>query len=117
MIKDQLDKFGVVGSLFAGLCCAGTPALLAFLSTIGLGFLINDMVLLPMLLLFLILSGYGLTVSRKRHGRKEPLIVFGISLAVIVTTVWFSAVGVIVGIIGLVSSSVLNFVYQRRCAV
>jgi len=116
MIKEQLDKVGVVGSIFAALCCIGTPALLAFLSAIGLGFLINDLVLLPLLAVFLILTGYGLIVSRKRHGRKEPLIVFGVSAAVIVITMWFSTVGVIIGMIGLSLSTILNIVYQRGCA-
>lgn len=115
-MKEQLDKVGAFGSIFAALCCIGTPALLAFLSAIGLGFLINDAILLPLLAAFLILTGYGLAVSRKRHGRKEPLIVFGISAAVIVITMWFSTIGVIAGLIGLIASTVMNIVYQRRCA-
>jgi len=116
MIKEQMDKVGAFGSIFAVLCCIGTPAILAFLSAIGLGFLINDAILLPLLAVFLILTGYGLVVSKKRHGRKEPLIVFGVSAALIVITMWFSRIGVIVGLIGLITSTVLNIVYQRRCA-
>ena len=115
MIKDQLDKVGVLGSILAALCCIGTPALLAFLSAIGLGFLIHDVVLLPLLAGFLILTGYGLAVSKKRHGRKEPLIVFGVSAAVIVTAMWFSTVGVIIGMVGLSLSTILNIVYQKSC--
>ncbi len=116
MIKEQLDKVGAAGSIFAALCCIGTPALLAFLASIGLGFVINDLILLPLLAAFLILTGYGLVVSKKRHGRKEPLIAFGISATLIVITMWFSTIGVIVGLIGLAASTVINIYYQRRCA-
>jgi mercuric ion transport protein len=116
MIKENLDKLGTPGSIFAALCCIGTPALLAFLTSVGLGFLINDMILIPLLVLFLAITGYGLAASKKRHGRSEPLMLFGTSAALIVITVWFSAIGVIVGLVGLVASTVLNIVYQRRCA-
>jgi len=116
-MKEHMDKVGVAGSIFAALCCIGTPALLAFLAAIGLGFMINDLVLLPLLFGFLILTGYGLLASRKRHGRKEPMIVFGVSAGVIVVTMWFSSIGVIIGIVGLVSSTIMNIVYQKRCEV
>ncbi|MFQ5432336.1 MAG: MerC domain-containing protein [Nitrospinota bacterium] len=115
MIKENLDKFGTGSSIFAALCCIGTPAILAFLASIGLGFLINDIILLPFLFLSLILTGYGLAASKHRHGRKEPLTLFSVSAAVIVITVWFSAVGVIIGLVGLVASTIMNIVYQRRC--
>jgi len=115
-MKEHMDKVGAFGSIFAALCCIGTPALLAFLASIGLGFVINDLILLPALALFLVLTGYGLIASKKRHGRKEPLIVFGVSSAVIVISVWFTTIGVIVGLTGLVTSTIMNIVYQRRCA-
>lgn len=115
-MKEHLDKVGAFGSIFAALCCIGTPALLAFLSAIGLGFLIHDLILLPALVGFLVLTGYGLMISKKRHDRKEPSIVFGISAAVIVITMWFSTIGVLIGMIGLIVSTVLNIVYQKRCS-
>lgn len=116
MIKENLDKVGMPGSVFAALCCIGTPALLAFLISIGLGFIINDFILLPLLFFFLFLTGYGLAASKNRHGRKEPLMLFGASAALIVITVWFSAAGVIIGLAGLVGSTVMNIVYQRKAA-
>jgi hypothetical protein len=48
-----LDRIGVGGSLFAALCCLGFPALVSLLSAIGLGFLMNDAILIPLLILFL----------------------------------------------------------------
>jgi uncharacterized RDD family membrane protein YckC len=50
--KRHLDKIGVGGSLFAALCCLGFPALVSILSAIGLGFLINDDILRPMMIVF-----------------------------------------------------------------
>ncbi len=114
-MKEHMDKVGAAGSIFAALCCIGTPALLAFLASIGLGFVINHLILLPLLAAFLILAGYGMAVSKKRHGRNEPLIVFGVSAAVIVITIWFSTIGVLIGLIGLIASTILNIVYQKRC--
>jgi hypothetical protein len=43
-----------LGSAFAALCCAGAPAILGALSAMGLGFLINDLILVPRLALFLV---------------------------------------------------------------
>lgn len=53
-----LDRIGVGGSIFAALCCLGFPALLSTLSAIGLGFLVNDAILVPLLILFL-----GITIA------------------------------------------------------
>lgn len=47
------DKWGPIGSIFAALCCLGFAPALAALSAVGLGFLINDLVLIPLLVLFL----------------------------------------------------------------
>jgi len=38
----HLDKIGLGGSLIAALCCLGIPAVLAVVSGVGLGFLIDD---------------------------------------------------------------------------
>ncbi len=64
--KKLLGFVGAGGAVFVGLCCLGTPALLAFLAAIGLGFLINDFILIPLLTLFLALAVYGFSSTRKR---------------------------------------------------
>jgi mercuric ion transport protein len=66
--KHHLDKIGVGGSLFAALCCLGFPALLSIISAIGLGFLINDAILQPMLIVFLLVSVFGLLLGMRHHG-------------------------------------------------
>jgi len=57
--KRHLDKVGVGGSLFAALCCLGFPALVSILSAIGLGFLINDHILRPLLIVFFAGRNFG----------------------------------------------------------
>ena len=67
MTKRKLLGFiGVGGAVFAALCCIGTPALLAFLAAGGIGFLINDFILIPMLMFFMVLAIYGFSSSGKR---------------------------------------------------
>ena len=111
-----LDVIAPSGSTFFGLCCIGSPAILAFLSAIGLGFLNSEFVIQPLLWSFIILTGYSLVKSKKGHGRKEPLTIFGISVAVVAVTIWFTTIGFLIGIGGIITSTVLNIVYQKRCA-
>jgi hypothetical protein len=73
--KRHLDKIGVGGSLFAALCCLGFPALVSILSAIGLGFLINDDILRPMMIVFLLLAIFGLALGMRHHGSPWVLIV------------------------------------------
>ena len=73
--KRHLDKIGVGGSLFAALCCLGFPALVAILSAIGLGFLINDDILRPLMIVFLLVAILGLALGMRHHGSPWALIV------------------------------------------
>ena len=61
-----LGFIGAGGAVFAALCCIGTPAVLAFLTAVGFGFLINDFILIPMLMFFMVLAVYGFSSSEKR---------------------------------------------------
>ena len=65
---------GLFGSGFALLCCAGVAPVLGLLSAMGLGFLINDAVLVPLLLLALGITGWGLWRGRRCHGRHSALL-------------------------------------------
>jgi hypothetical protein len=44
-------------------CALGFPALVSILSAIGLGFLINDDILRPMMIVFLLLAIFGLALG------------------------------------------------------
>lgn len=60
-MKDRLLQIGVIGSIIAALCCF-TPVLVILLGAVGLSSLTGyiDIVLLPALALFLVVTGYAL---------------------------------------------------------
>ena len=66
-MKNKLLAFGIGGTLLAALCCF-TPLLPIVLTALGLtgvlGVLYNDAVLLPILAVFLILTGYAIWQRR-----------------------------------------------------
>ena len=105
-MKQQI--IGTLGSIFAALCCIGTPVLLAFLASIGLGFLINDLILVPLLLVFLALSLWGMARSLAAHGQRRPLFLAVGSSVLIFAAVWFFRPLVLLGLGGLVAASVWN---------
>lgn len=104
---------GMMGSIFAALCCLGTPALLAFLTSIGAGFFIRDVILLPLLVVFLVVTIWGMIRTRETHRQRGPLLVTIVSSVVIVAAVWFSRPLVILGLVGLIVASVWNMYLQR----
>jgi mercuric ion transport protein len=116
-MKPYLDKVGPLGSIFAALCCIGTPGLLAFLSAVGAGFLMNDAILLPLLVFFLTASMAGLYYSFKAYRNRWPVIMGGISSLFILffTYGWFLKPLVYLGLVGLVGTSVWNLVLKKRC--
>jgi len=62
-MKDKLLGVGIIGTLVAALCCF-TPILAWTLSAIGLsgliGYVYRDDVLLPLMAVFLAITGYAL---------------------------------------------------------
>ncbi|MER3446275.1 MAG: hypothetical protein C4291_05260 [Candidatus Dadabacteria bacterium] len=104
-----------LGSIFAALCCIGTPALLAFLSSIGVGFLINDKILIPLLVVFLGISIGSVYKSFKSHGRKESLILVIVSAIVVFVAIWFSKLLVYIGLVGLIAASVWDIYLRKTC--
>ena len=114
--KKYTDKVGVAGSIFAALCCLGFPALLSILSAIGLGFLIKDVILLPLLILFLLVTLIGLALGMREHHR-APAFILGIISTIgvfIFIFVAFSKVLAGVSVVGLVIASVLNVLLRQR---
>src|SRR6266849_6357276 len=107
--RRHLDQIGVGGSLFAALCCLGFPALLAILSAVGLGFLVNDAVLIPLLVLFLLVTLWGLSLGRRHHGSWMPFFTGMVGAALTFASIWFGS-GLLagVGIAGLVAASLVN---------
>ena len=85
------DKSGFLGTLFASLCCLGVSVVIAPLTAIGLGFLINDLILLPLVLVFLLITLWGLYKGWKQHGVRQPFFL-GIFAAVLLIPSFFVSV-------------------------
>lgn len=114
--KDHLDKLGVAGSFIAAACCLGLPAIIAVFAALGLGFLINDAVLLPLLLFFLALTLFGLFRGYRSHGKPGPLTAGVVSAAAAILFIYvvFSAPLAYTAIGGLVAASILNILARQK---
>ena len=60
-MKDRLLQIGIIGTIVAAICCF-TPVLVVLLGAVGFSALIGylDIVLLPALVIFLVITGYAL---------------------------------------------------------
>ena len=66
------------GGTIAGLAILawlGAPTIIAAVSSIGLGFTLTSPVLIPVIVVALILTGWGLWLGFRTHGRAEPFMV------------------------------------------
>ena len=66
------DGAGVVGAVFAALCCAGLPLIVSVLASVGLSFLRTDAILLPLMALSLAVALWGFWDGCRMHGRQDP---------------------------------------------
>ncbi len=107
------DKWGPIGSIFAALCCLGLAPALAALSAVGLGFLINDLVLVPVLVLFLGATIWGLRRDRARHQTSGPEYLAWVASVLSVGGLWISGAVVGAGLTLLVAGSVWNVLALR----
>ncbi len=85
------DKVGLAGTLAASLCCLGFSVVAAPLTALGLGFLLNDFILFPLVLIFLGITLWGLHSGRKRHGDRRPFFA-GVLVAVLLIPSFFLGV-------------------------
>ena len=109
--KRHLDKFGAAGSVFAALCCLGSPVLLSIVSAVGLGFIKRDAILFPLLAAFLAVTLLGLYLGTRSHHQPWALIIGGLStlaIAVVFLGLMPSLVLAYGGISGLIAASFLN---------
>jgi mercuric ion transport protein len=114
--KRHLDKVGIGGALFAGLCCLGFPALISVVSAIGLGFLINDTILMPLLGISLLVTLAGLYLGLRHHGSWWAFILGAASAVALFMfiAVAMNKVLAYASIAGLVTASFLNVWLQMR---
>ena len=107
---------GIGRAIFAALGCLGFPALISIVSATGIGFLINDAILLPLLVVFLLIAVAGLYFGVKHHGSWLALSVGTISAVVMFVSIALVRNKVLagVGIAGLVAASILNVWLQTK---
>ncbi len=109
------DGAGVAGAVFAAFCCAGAPVIVGALGAVGLSFLRNDTILLPLLALSLALAWWGFAKGRAQHGAAGPLVVGvlgGIALVAGILTPQKWLIGT--GSVLLVAATAWNIAARRR---
>jgi mercuric ion transport protein len=114
--QHHLDQLGIGGSLFAALCCLGFPALLSILSAVGLSFLVNDAILIPLLIVFLAVTLFGLYLGMQHHHRPAALVLGLVSAVVTLVFIALATNTVLaaIGIAGLIAASILNVWLRSR---
>lgn len=112
------DKCGTVGSVFTALCCLGVAPVVGALSAAGLGFLVNDLILIPLLAAFLGVTIWALRRDRPRHGRGGPEGLAWAAALLTLAGLWVSGVVVGAGLALLIAGSGWNWtlVRSRRSA-
>lgn len=108
------DKWGPVGSIIAAACCLGLAPIVGALSALGLGFLLNDLILVPLLAFFLAITLFQLHRDRTRHGHASPVGAAWVAAALTLGGIWVHPALVALGLVLLVASSVGNFLLIRR---
>jgi len=107
------SMFGAIVGSFGGLCCAGAPFIIAALTSLGVGFIINDFIVIP---LFLVGAGwmlFSLKHNQKHHKNKKPLIIA--TLGVIITAIGIFVTSIIWGgIILMLAGSIMDMVTMKR---
>jgi hypothetical protein len=105
---------GSIGSGVTGACCLGFAPFLAGLSAIGAGFLVNDLILIPLFVAFLAFTLWVLWVSRKRHGHVGPFYLGTAAAIIAFAALWFFVPLAYLGLAALIAASVWDIVLLRQ---
>ncbi len=108
---------GLVGSAVALLCCAGVAPVIGVLSALGLGFLLRDAILVPLLILGLGVTVWGLWQGRRCNGRSRPLVAGLVGSLITVGGVLAWVPLAFVGFVGVIVASVWNLAAVRAGVV
>jgi mercuric ion transport protein len=114
-IKEKIEN-GRIESFAAALCCLGAPAVVSIVASIGLGFLIKDAILLPLMVLFLLVTVIGLYLGYRAHRRVWPLILGIVSSLVALFFLFVHTVTVMayLAMASLVLASILNVIARQK---
>lgn len=68
-MKDTTKKYtSLIGTVITAACCLGLPVIISALSAIGLGFLIHDVILIPLFMGFI---GFNLWMLHRAVNQRE----------------------------------------------
>lgn len=114
------DSAGVLGAVFAALCCAGAPFILAGLAALGWSSLRNDAFLLPMMGLSLAVALWGFLIGRRLHQSSGPLALAVVGSAALVAGVVYihglpARVVIGLGASALIVATGWNITLRRSC--
>src|SRR5258708_38224289 len=114
--SDHIDRAAVLGATIAALCCLGVPAILSVVSAIGLGFLIRDAVLAPLLILSVALVGFGLGRGLRRHRHRLPVVIGALASVALAAATLVAPPRPILfaSVAALVAASVMNAILLHR---
>lgn len=108
-LNQTVGVIGILGSAFAALCCIGASVLIALMSAIGAGFLVQDRVLMAILFVSLAISLAGLMGVYRKRRKMTPLTIgiIGVAITLIsVLSAWTA--GVYIGLILLLGATIWN---------
>ena len=116
--KDHLDKMGIAGSFIAAACCLGLSAVLSIVAALGLGFLIKDAILLPLMVVFLAVTLVGLYLGFRVHHRPWALLIASVSSVAVLFFIFVHTIkfATYLAIAGLVFASILNVISRQKSA-
>ena len=111
--------FKQFGTLFAtgitGACCLGLPIVLSALGSVGLGFMINDLILLPLFYGFMALNLWMLYRRNQVHSRRAPFWLALVGAVAAGITLWTPLSFVVyAGLLAILAGSVWDFTLARK---
>lgn len=127
MTPEQRNLWGQFSTLFgagvAAACCLGIPIILTAMGAVGLGFLLNDVYLIPLFVGFTGANLWVLYHSANRHGDPTPFwaglfgaVLATIGLLLLVTGQLSLPVWIYAGLLLFAGGSVWDFWNGRRAA-
>jgi len=105
---------GSFGSIVAGACCLGLTPLIATLTGVGMGFILHDAILIPLLVVMLGFTLWSLNASRKRHGQNMPFYLGITSSLLAFVGLWVFVPASWAGFIGLIVVSIWDMLLIRK---
>ena len=108
------DKWGPLLGIFAAACCLGAAPVLAALSAAGLGFVVDDRLLVPFLVVALGATLWRLARDRRRHARSGPERLAWAAALPTLAGLSTVPVATAVGLALLVTASTWNWILVRR---